>query len=154
VCHLVPVFSLTVLMCVRYSVEIARWVSMNFRPFNIVSDPGFQCLMKMGWPDYYIPSPSTVSRDVRLVFARTRTRIATMLQVWQVLCLMSKKLSTITGIRRTTQLCNRRLDVTEPPSVCGRDRSSGTGWKTPYHAVGRCGGRKGERTYLVRRLAS
>lgn len=29
----------------------------------------------------YIPSPSTVSRDVRLVFAKTRKRIAGMLQV-------------------------------------------------------------------------
>ena len=29
----------------------------------------------------YIPSPSTVSRDVRLVFAKTRKRVAEMLQV-------------------------------------------------------------------------
>ncbi|KAG1797936.1 hypothetical protein EV424DRAFT_1265608, partial [Suillus variegatus] len=37
-------------------------------------------LMKTGRPEYYIPSPSTVSRDVKLVFARTRQRIAKMLQ--------------------------------------------------------------------------
>lgn len=36
--------------------------------------------MKTGRPEYYIPSPSTVSRDVKLVFARTRQRIAKMLQ--------------------------------------------------------------------------
>ncbi|KAG2112007.1 uncharacterized protein F5147DRAFT_744660 [Suillus discolor] len=37
---------------------------------------GFQSLMKTGTPEYYIPSKSTVSRDVRLVCARTRQRIA------------------------------------------------------------------------------
>jgi hypothetical protein len=37
--------------------------------------------MKTGRPEYYIPSPTTISRDVRLVFARTRQRIAKMLKV-------------------------------------------------------------------------
>jgi len=50
------------------------------RPFNIVKDRGFQSLMKTGRPECYIPSPSTVSRDVKLVFAKARLRIAKMLQ--------------------------------------------------------------------------
>jgi hypothetical protein len=37
--------------------------------------------MKTGRPEYYLPSPSTVSRDVRMVFARSRQRIAAMLRV-------------------------------------------------------------------------
>ncbi|TFY61175.1 hypothetical protein EVG20_g7153 [Dentipellis fragilis] len=60
--------------------EIIRWVSESLRPFNIVSDRGFNCLMKTGRPGYYIPSPSTVSCDVKLVFARARNRIAKLLQ--------------------------------------------------------------------------
>ncbi|KAG2085759.1 uncharacterized protein F5147DRAFT_588833 [Suillus discolor] len=36
-------------------------------------------LMKTGRPEYYIPSPRTISRDVRLVFARMHKRIAKML---------------------------------------------------------------------------
>ncbi|KAJ8582888.1 hypothetical protein M405DRAFT_749564, partial [Rhizopogon salebrosus TDB-379] len=52
----------------------------NSRPFEIVKDRGFQCLMKTGRPEHYIPSPATVSRDVRMVFACTRERIAQMLQ--------------------------------------------------------------------------
>ncbi|KAG2037358.1 hypothetical protein BDR03DRAFT_825617, partial [Suillus americanus] len=48
--------------------EIVRW------------DCGFQSLMKTGRPEYYIPSPSTVSCDIKLVFARTRQWIAKMLQ--------------------------------------------------------------------------
>ncbi|KAG1857367.1 hypothetical protein DFJ58DRAFT_659107, partial [Suillus subalutaceus] len=50
------------------------------QPFTIIKDRGFQSLMKTGRPEYYIPSPSTVSRDVKLVFACTRQRIAKMLQ--------------------------------------------------------------------------
>jgi hypothetical protein len=61
--------------------EIVRWVSENLRPFRIVRDRAFQCLMKTGRPGYYIPSPSTVSRDVKVVFAKTRKRIAKLLQV-------------------------------------------------------------------------
>jgi hypothetical protein len=37
--------------------------------------------MKTGRPEYYLPSPTTVSRDVRLVFARLQQRIATLLRV-------------------------------------------------------------------------
>jgi hypothetical protein len=58
-----------------------RWVAESARPFKVVADRGFQSLMKTGRPSYYIPSPSQVSRDVRLVFGRARERIAKMLKV-------------------------------------------------------------------------
>jgi hypothetical protein len=61
--------------------EIVRWVAESMRPFNIVANQGFQTLMKMGRPGYYIPSPGTVSRDVKQVFVKCRQRVATMLQV-------------------------------------------------------------------------
>jgi hypothetical protein len=61
--------------------EIVRWVCESLRPFKIVEDRGFKILMKTGRPEYYIPSPSTVSRDVRLVFANVRKRMAKMLKV-------------------------------------------------------------------------
>ncbi|KIK42769.1 hypothetical protein CY34DRAFT_65992, partial [Suillus luteus UH-Slu-Lm8-n1] len=60
--------------------EIVRWVSESLRPFEVVNDRGFRSLMKTGRPEYYIPSPSTVSHDVKLVFANVRKRIARMLQ--------------------------------------------------------------------------
>ncbi|KIL55792.1 hypothetical protein M378DRAFT_53553, partial [Amanita muscaria Koide BX008] len=47
---------------------IVRWVSESMRPFQIVNDRGFQSLMKTGRPDYHIPSPETISRDVKQVF--------------------------------------------------------------------------------------
>ncbi|EPT01252.1 hypothetical protein FOMPIDRAFT_1091464, partial [Fomitopsis schrenkii] len=60
--------------------EIVRWVSESMRPFNIVKDRGFISLMKTGRPEYKIPSPTTVGRDVRKVFERTRGRVAQMLK--------------------------------------------------------------------------
>ena len=59
---------------------MVRWVCEDLRPFQIVKDRGFQCLMKTGRPEIYIPSPETISRDVRLIYARTRERLAKMLQ--------------------------------------------------------------------------
>ena len=50
---------------------------------NIVSDRGFQCLMKTGRLDYYIPHPLTVSRDTWLVFINACKQIAKILQVSQ-----------------------------------------------------------------------
>jgi hypothetical protein len=63
------------------SAEIACWVAESMQPFQIVKDQGFQSLMKTGRPDYYIPSPETVSCDVRNVFIYCWERITRMLQV-------------------------------------------------------------------------
>lgn len=52
----------------------------SYRPFRTVEDRGFKSLMKTGRPAYYLPSASTVSRDVKRVFAKSRQRIADMLQ--------------------------------------------------------------------------
>jgi len=49
--------------------EIVRWVSESKRPFYIVSNCGFQSLMKTGRPECYIPSPAIGSCDVKKVFA-------------------------------------------------------------------------------------
>lgn len=61
--------------------EIVRWVSESMRPFEIVEDRGFHCLMKTGRPGSYIPSRTTVSRDTKRVFVNTRKRIAKILRV-------------------------------------------------------------------------
>src|ERR1700677_1754525 len=51
------------------------------RPFDVVNDHEFQCLIKTGRLEHYLPSPSTVSRDVKRVFVKARIRMAKMLQV-------------------------------------------------------------------------
>ncbi|KAF8141796.1 hypothetical protein EV363DRAFT_1150501, partial [Boletus edulis] len=60
--------------------EIVRWLSENQQLFSIIADRGFQSLMQTGRPEYYLPSPDTVSCDTKQVFARTQMRIARMLQ--------------------------------------------------------------------------
>ncbi|EIW54245.1 uncharacterized protein TRAVEDRAFT_132125, partial [Trametes versicolor FP-101664 SS1] len=40
-------------------------------------------LLKTGRPGYFVPSPSTVSRDLKVVFARTHNRIAKVLQEYE-----------------------------------------------------------------------
>ncbi|KAJ3002262.1 hypothetical protein NUW54_g5941 [Trametes sanguinea] len=61
-------------------IEIVRWVSESLRPLNIVNDRGFRSLMLTGRPGYRLPSPATVSRDVKEVFSRTRKRIGKFLR--------------------------------------------------------------------------
>ncbi|TFY76017.1 hypothetical protein EWM64_g7992, partial [Hericium alpestre] len=48
--------------------EIVRWVSESLHPFNVVGDPRFVSLMKTGHSGYYLPSPCTVSHDVKLEY--------------------------------------------------------------------------------------
>jgi hypothetical protein len=60
--------------------EIVQWVVESKRPFNIVSDCGFQKLMKTRRLEYYIPSLATVSRDVKKVFTNAQKHITKMLQ--------------------------------------------------------------------------
>ncbi|TFY55495.1 hypothetical protein EVJ58_g8214 [Rhodofomes roseus] len=60
--------------------EIVRWVAESMRPFNIVKDRGFESLMKTGRPEYKLPSPMTVGRDVRKVFGRVKERVGRWLQ--------------------------------------------------------------------------
>ena len=80
-----PSQALVLYLIIICRAEIVRWVAEDLRPFKIVEDRGFQKLMKTGRPEYYLPSPSTVSRDVQLVFVNARKRIAKMLQVRQSL---------------------------------------------------------------------
>lgn len=76
-----------------HSIEFALWVSENKHPFNIVEDRGFKKLMKTGpgRPHQYIPSASTLHRDVRAIFASTRQRLASKLQVSIRVDVLSKK---------------------------------------------------------------
>ena len=80
-----PSQALVLYLIIICRAEIVRWVAEDLRPFKIVEDHGFQKLMKTGCPEYYLPSPSTVSRDVQLVFVNARKHITKMLQVRQSL---------------------------------------------------------------------
>ncbi|KIM63544.1 hypothetical protein SCLCIDRAFT_117037, partial [Scleroderma citrinum Foug A] len=50
--------------------------------FEIVNDTGFQCLMKMGRPEYYLPKPAVVSCDVQNMFVQVQQQLAEKLQAY------------------------------------------------------------------------
>jgi hypothetical protein len=114
-------------LCFR--AEIVRWVAESVRPFSIVEDRGFKLLMKT---EYYLPSTSTVSRDVRLVFGRTRERISKMLQVRISTFILSEEFKTYLGIRGWHQFRNWCLDVPKPLRICCPDCTSWSSWTTDF----------------------
>jgi len=57
-------------------VNHVKWIAQSKRPFSTVEDPGYRRNMKEGRPDQYVPSASTVSRDVKKVFVKARERIS------------------------------------------------------------------------------
>lgn len=57
-----------------------RWIAESTRPFSIVGDRGFKKLMITGRPGFKLPSPSTVARDAKVLFTRTRRLIGHILQ--------------------------------------------------------------------------
>ncbi|PIL28879.1 hypothetical protein GSI_08925 [Ganoderma sinense ZZ0214-1] len=65
---------------VLHRVWAVRWVAEDLHPFKMVADRGFLMIAKSGRPGYYVPSPTMVSRDVKVVFIATRKRLAKMLQ--------------------------------------------------------------------------
>lgn len=64
-------------------VNHVRWVCEDTRPFSVVEDKGYHRNMKTGpgRQSTYIPSASTVSRDVKKVFLGAREKIAYLLKV-------------------------------------------------------------------------
>jgi hypothetical protein len=58
-----------------------RWIAQSKRPFEIVSDPGYHLNMKEGRPHQYIPSVTTLRRDIKAAFAACRRKVAQKLKV-------------------------------------------------------------------------
>jgi hypothetical protein len=61
--------------------EMALWCAESARPFQIAADQRLHNLLKTGRPEYPIPSPTTVSRDVRKIFEHVKAQLADLLQV-------------------------------------------------------------------------
>ena len=62
--------------------KIVQWVAESACLFEIVNNTGFQCLMKMGRPEYYLPKPAVVLRDVWNMFVWAWQRLAEKLQAY------------------------------------------------------------------------
>ncbi|KAF6741081.1 hypothetical protein DFP72DRAFT_755420, partial [Ephemerocybe angulata] len=60
--------------------EHVRWIAESMRSYSTVADRGYLSNMKTGRPHHYVPSPSTVARDMKYAFGRTRNRVAKILR--------------------------------------------------------------------------
>jgi len=63
------------------SAYISWWCTENNCPLHIVKDQHFEVLIKVGQPTTYIPSPSTVSQDIKAVFEKSWECIDKILKV-------------------------------------------------------------------------
>ncbi|GJF00545.1 hypothetical protein PsYK624_168380 [Phanerochaete sordida] len=65
----------------KFRYKLAIWVARRHCPYAIVQDPEFLELLQMLNSKVEVPHPTTVSRDVREIFAIARTSIGKLLQV-------------------------------------------------------------------------
>lgn len=101
------------------------------RPYAVVKDRGFLSLMKTGHPGYWVPSLSTVIRDTRFVYNRTREKLAHVLQeyegdvslstdAWSSLNHRAFMAITVHFVYKEEPI-SLLLDVVEVPEVCVPD---------------------------------
>lgn len=64
----------------RFRYLMAKWIFHNHRPFSIVQDEELLEMLRMLYAKVDIPSPNTISRDVREIFALTRKQVRVILQ--------------------------------------------------------------------------
>jgi len=62
--------------------KLALWVARHHHPYAIVSDPELIDILTDLNIKVTVPSPSTVSRDVREIYAMSRKSVVAILQVW------------------------------------------------------------------------
>ena len=64
----------------RFRYLLAKWIFRNHRPFAIIQDKELLQILRMLYAKVEVPSPNTVSRDVREIFALTRKQVGNILQ--------------------------------------------------------------------------
>lgn len=62
------------------------WICESSRPIQIVADRGFLCIMKVGRPDLWIPSPTTVSRGIHERMDDAKKNMVEFLKVMPHVC--------------------------------------------------------------------
>jgi hypothetical protein len=101
----------------NFRAHIARWCAENNRPHRIVKDRQFDILMKAGRPGTSLPSPMTVSHDIKAAFERCRERIDTILKVSLRICITDCLFNLCIGTLWVCTFCNRCVDIPESPGL-------------------------------------
>ncbi len=64
-----------------HSAHIVKWVTEINRPISIVKDQELCEIFTIGRPTLDIPSPNTISCDIKASFSKCRMHVASLLQV-------------------------------------------------------------------------
>jgi len=75
--------SLYLTLVLYHSAHLVKWITESNRPTSIVKDRELRELLTAGRPNFEIPSPDTISRDIKSSFDKCRARVAKLLQVCQ-----------------------------------------------------------------------
>ena len=65
----------------KLQMKLALWAVCHHRPFAIVTDPEFIEILTDLNNKVIVPSPNTLSRDVKEIFNMSRLKVASILQV-------------------------------------------------------------------------
>lgn len=57
-----------------------QWAAEQSRPVDMVLDFQLQDTFKTAYPNLVVPSPNTVRRDIKAIYAKCRERVSTLLQ--------------------------------------------------------------------------
>ena len=60
---------------------LAKWISQCFRPFKIVEDMELIEIFQMLYVCIQVPSVTTISRDVKEIFAMSKSSVKKLLEV-------------------------------------------------------------------------
>jgi hypothetical protein len=102
----------------KLRMKLALWAVRRHRPFAIVADPEFIEILTDLNNKVIVPSPTTLSRDVREFFNMSRLKVATILQVgfslyyssWQRVDINIHSLAVLPGAASPLR---RWLDITK-----------------------------------------
>jgi hypothetical protein len=77
--------------------------------------------MKAGRPGTSLPTPMTVSRDIKAAFECCRERIDTILKVGLRICIAGCVFNRYIGTLRTYTFCDQCVDFPKSPGLCCLD---------------------------------
>jgi len=74
-------YSYNMLIDCSFSVHVVKWVTENNCPVNIINDRELRKMLTVGRSRIELPSPTTISRDIKACFCVSRDHITKLLRV-------------------------------------------------------------------------
>jgi len=90
-----------------HSAHLLKWITETTGPTSIIQDQELCELLTAGWPNIEIPSPDTISWDIKASFDKCCECIAKVLQVcWFFACICMDLITNTTGTSWVFTLCH------------------------------------------------